>query len=313
MLVTQPRKQLKGQPPKEIDKICMSSFIIFECDDCKKQEKISYHNYIKNKKIYSKDLCRGCKLKKQYDLGLRTSCFSSYNKTLFAGPWEKRYGEEKANQLKQICSKNSSGENNPNYGAKFSHGFGEQYLTRKGKSYETLYGNKKAHQLKQLKSKKYSGKGNPMYGRPSPQGSGNGWCGWYKTWFFRSLKELSFMINYIEAKNLEWESGEKAIYKILYKDPITGNDRTYVCDFKINNQLIEIKPKNLLNTLYNKAKFAAAKKWCKQHKLEHKVFTENDFNLLTNQEIVNLYKSKQIKFIKRYEEKFIKMMEDSRW
>ena len=34
-----------------------------------------------------------------------------------------------------------------------------------------------------------------MYGRFSPRGSGNGWSGWYKEWYFRSLLELSYMIN----------------------------------------------------------------------------------------------------------------------
>ena len=37
------------------------------------------------------------------------------------------------------------------------------------------------------------GKNNPMYGKPSPQGSGNGWSGWYKGIYFRSLLYSSFM------------------------------------------------------------------------------------------------------------------------
>jgi hypothetical protein len=36
-----------------------------------------------------------------------------------------------------------------------------------------------------------------MYGKPSPQGSGNGWSGWYKGKYFRSIMELSFIVEYL--------------------------------------------------------------------------------------------------------------------
>ena len=42
------------------------------------------------------------------------------------------------------------------------------------------------------------GEGNPMFGKPSPEGTGNGWSGWYKGWIFRSLRELSFIVNFVE-------------------------------------------------------------------------------------------------------------------
>ena len=61
--------------------------------------------------------------------------------------------------------------------------------------------------LKNLKNKLsilFSGKKNPMYGKPTPIGSGNGWSGWYKGWYFRSLLELSYMINVIERFNLKF-------------------------------------------------------------------------------------------------------------
>ena len=47
-----------------------------------------------------------------------------------------------------------------------------------------------------------------MFGRPTPQGSGNGWKGWYKGWFFRSLKELSYVVNVLEPNGDIWESAE---------------------------------------------------------------------------------------------------------
>ena len=83
-----------------------------------------------------------------------------------------------------------------------------------------------------------------MYGKPSPQGSGNGWSGWYKGWYFRSLLELSYMILVIERFNISWSNGEKI--KITYKN-FSGINRNYFPDFLLNNKyIIEIKPKNYI-------------------------------------------------------------------
>ena len=45
------------------------------------------------------------------------------------------------------------------------------------------------NEFKKKQSVLNSGKNNNMYGKPSPNGSGNGWKGWYKDYFFRSLLE----------------------------------------------------------------------------------------------------------------------------
>lgn len=49
---------------------------------------------------------------------------------------------------------------------------------------------------------------NPSKHKSPPYGCGNGWGGWYKNWYFRSLRELSYMIKVIEKDGLSWESGE---------------------------------------------------------------------------------------------------------
>lgn len=99
-----------------------------------------------------------------------------------------------------------------------------------------------------------SGKNNPMYGRPSPKGSGNGWSGWYKNWYFRSLRELSYMIRVIERKKYEWESAETKKFSITYKN-LDGAERTYRADFFINKDtLVEIKPKKMMDTPINREK-----------------------------------------------------------
>ena len=71
----------------------------------------------------------------------------------------------------------------------------------RGLTYEQYYGPDKA---KEIKSKLgMFGPDNPQYGKPANYDSGAGWSGWYKNWYFRSIYELSFMINYIEKNNLK--------------------------------------------------------------------------------------------------------------
>lgn len=155
-------------------------------------------------------------------------------------------------ERKARISECSSGKNNPMYGKTFYQVWIEKY------------GQEEADRRLELKRKKNSesstGKNNPMYGKPSPKKAGNGWCGWYKNWFFRSLRELSYVIDVLEKNHLGWKSCEGLI-RIEYKD-WNGTDRTYSPDFLVGNSLIEIKPIKLhesINVLYKKR---AAEKYC---------------------------------------------------
>ena len=142
-----------------------------------------------------------------------------------------------------------------------------------------------------------------MYGKPSPQGSGNGWSGWYKGWFFRSLLELSYMINVIEKNGWKWENAESKKYKISYM--VDDKERNYFCDFLIEDKtLTEIKPKNIRQSKQVLLKEEAAKKWCEEHNLLYKIVCDDEFNKLTFEEIKNLYNKGFIKFIDRYENKY---------
>lgn len=106
--------------------------------------------------------------------------------------------------------------------------------------------------------KNFSGSNNPMFGKPAPQGSGNGWSGWYQGHYFRSLLELSYLLD-IEKRGLHWETGEQKKFAVLYQ--LNGQVRTYFPDFHLTSSdvFIEVKPKRLLHTLENLAKFDAAK------------------------------------------------------
>lgn len=154
--------------------------------------------------------------------------------------------------------------------------------------------------FKKKQSKNSSGKNNPMFGKPSPTGSGNGWCGWYKGWHFRSLLELSYMINVIERFNLKWENAEQKKYSVAYK--INNTDHTYYPDFVINDKyIVDCKPKHLQDSELNTIKKTEALKHFKNIGLKFKFVR---CRKLSNDELLKLYKEQKIKFIERYELKF---------
>ncbi len=110
-----------------------------------------------------------------------------------------------------------------------------------------------------------------MYGKPPPKGAGRGWGGWYKGWYFRSLKELSYMLYVIEPNGYAWENAEQKRLSIPYVDHL-GQARTYRADFLLDNSiLIEVKPKPLMETAINKLKKAAAEIFCSNNGYEYRM------------------------------------------
>lgn len=152
-------------------------------------------------------------------------------------------------------------------------------------------------------SKNNSGSGNPMYGKPAPQGSGNGWSGWYKGWFFRSLHELKYVID-LDAQNISWKSAESSEFKVPYITPY-GYEATYFPDFLVDGKyIVECKPKKLWETPTVKAKSEAAKAYFLQLGLEYKlvdpgIFEDNQFTELKERGIIILTD----KYEKRYNER----------
>lgn len=159
--------------------------------------------------------------------------------------------------------------------------------------------NRRLVEFKIKQSDAHKGEKNSMFGKPAPQGSGNGWSGWYKDWYFRSLRELSYMIKVLEAEQLDWKTPDKD-FKIPYID-YTGQTRTYFPDFIIDNRLIEIKPVKLHNTPKVIAKKEAAEKFCLSQNMVYELV---DPPMLSEEEIKQLYINGQIKFLEKYEEKF---------
>ncbi len=126
--------------------------------------------------------------------------------------------------------------------------------------------------LKEKQRQNATGERNPMYGKPSPNGAGNGYSGWYNGLFFRSLKELMFVVKYLERFRLTYESLEKGKSKVRYFDEYSKTYRNYFGDYLVNGKFfVEIKPMKLWNTPLNSRKFSAAKEFCKNNGLIFKL------------------------------------------
>jgi len=85
--------------------------------------------------------------------------------------------------------------------------------------------------------------------------------GWYKGWFFRSLKELSYAL-LCEKNKVEWESAETSEFAVPYTD-IYGKKRRYYPDFFIDNHIIvEVKPTKHQKGKLVQLKAQAMKEFC---------------------------------------------------
>ena len=164
------------------------------------------------------------------------------------------------------------------------------------------YGVEIANQKKKEWASKVGRKGekNYWFGKTPPYGSGNGWSGWYKGWYFRSLLELSYMINVIEKHNVMWEPGEISKYKVTFD--YSGLTKNYHPDFILNGKyMIECKPKNLWKTNLVQAKADAAKDFCEKNGLTYKLRTTP---ILSDDEITSLYLNGDLIWIDRYKIKY---------
>jgi hypothetical protein len=169
----------------------------------------------------------------------------------------------KTDGFKEKMSRVTSGTNNPMYDRNVYNIWVQKYGEEEAR--------KRMADLSAKRSENSSGEKNPMYGKPAPKGSGNGWGGWYKGWYFRSLKELSYMLYVIEPNNYVWKNAECKELSIPYVDHL-GAQRTYRADFLLEDQLlIEVKPKALMETAINKLKKKAAERFCAARGLEYRM------------------------------------------
>lgn len=283
-----------------------SQKIRVKCEKCGKESVISLYQQQISLKFYKEDLCRGCKQHFQVLYGIRGKQYinagNASSKKMKGKTYEELYDLKKANEIKNNQSLNNTGQKNGNYGGTW-HGVNPG-TSQKGKTFEQIYGKEKSKKIKEKISKANSGHNNPMYGKPSPQGSGNGWSGWYKGWYFRSLKELSYMIYVIEKHKFPWKTAESKEYQIEYID-WKGTKRSYFPDFIIEEKyLVEIKPKSLWNSDTVKRKKEAAILFCNKNDFKYKL-TESP-KQITHKEIEKLINEGLIIFTKQYQQKWEK-------
>jgi hypothetical protein len=201
------------------------------------------------------------------------------------------YSVYRTEEFRQKISKLSKGKNNPMYGKTVYDVWIEKY----GKK----IADEKMIEYKKKQSLNSSGEKNAMYGKPAPINAGNGICGWYKGWFFRSLLELSYMIFVIERFNFDWESGESVKYKISYS--IDGKNKNYFPDFVLNKKyIIECKPKKLTQINTNKIKFEFAKKYCEENGF---IFKIRDIPKIKKENLIEMVNNELVVLTNKWKDK----------
>ncbi len=85
--------------------------------------------------------------------------------------------------------------------------------------------------------------------------------GWYKGWFFRSFKELSFVL-LTEKNGSVWRTAEVNELAVYYTDP-WGRTKKHYADILVDEStMFEIKPKKHQRGKIVKLKAEAMKKFC---------------------------------------------------
>lgn len=299
---------------------CKTCFVGYKhrklCDECLKKYKTGRFSYDKEKGLIPK------MTQEEYALKRKTGQIKNpmYGRSVYS-VWVEKYGKEEADKLKnefryklheswnrlsdeekknQNAKKGSPGKNNPMYGRSVY----DVWLEKYGKE----EADRRMAELKQKRSERSKGKNNPMYGKPAPKGSGNGISGWYKDWYFRSLRELSYMVNVIEKEGHEWRSLDNTSdFRIKYLDA-NGHERSYCPDFLIDNKIVvEIKPKKLQELDLVVRKQNAAIMYCKTRNLVHIITDVEilDFSIIekmVNDGVVRLT-DKSLKKFNQYQRK----------
>jgi len=156
----------------------------------------------------------------------------------------------------------STGSNNPMYGKSVY----DVWLEKYGKD----IADKKQLDLRSKRSNNAKGNKNSMYGLPSPRKCGKGISGRYKDFYFRSLRELYYIITYLEPNNLPIISAERKDLEVPYIN-YDGAERTYRADFLVGNMLVEVKPRKLKDTPLVKLKEESAIAFCNARNMIYKI------------------------------------------
>lgn len=134
------------------------------------------------------------------------------------------------------------------------------------------------------------------------QNSSLGISGYYKEYSFRSMNELSFIINYLEKKNIKFINGEHT-QGIKYIDEERKTERTYYPDFITDKFIFEIKPRDFWELSNVKAKKKAAIKYCNKNRLKYRLV---NYPIIIKT-ILEKYFNHEIKFSRKGIERFTRI------
>ena len=169
------------------------------------------------------------------------------------------------------------------------------------KKYGLAVANQKMDNFRAGASRRTLGSGNPNYGKLAAHGSGRGWQGWYKGWYFRSLLELSYVLQ-LEKNDQKWVGADGQGLRINYTN-LKGNANTYVPDFLVENTLVvEVKPTAMMGLPLVKAKASAALAFCATKGLTYQLV---DPGQLDKKALHQLYVSGEVRFTPRYEQRYL--------
>ena len=204
----------------------------------------------------------------------------------------KRHTNETKDVIRNKAALNSKGKKNPMYGKNLY----DVWLKKYGK----VRADERMDQYRRTQSKGTSGNKNPMYGKPAPKGSGNGWSGWYSGHFFRSLRELAFMLA-MDRFHYQWRTAERSDLCVSYED-YAEVKRTYRSDFIVEERyLVECKPKKLWKSPLVATKQKAMEAMCQKKGLKFKLI---DLPIPDVGMLMSMSKSGTIRFTERCKKKF---------
>jgi hypothetical protein len=158
---------------------------------------------------------------------------------------------------------------------------------------------KASDSCRQKMSESLKGERNPRYGKPCAEGSGTGWSGWYKGWFFRSLGELRYVLE-TEKAGFEWSSASRYRFVYFYE----GKKRTYTPDIKVYDCITEIKPERLFSDEEVLAKKQAAEPICAALGLEYAIVASVP---IEQERLHELLKCGQVRLVDKWMRRYVEM------
>ena len=177
--------------------------------------------------------------------------------------------------------------------------FNEYNVAQRGKTVEERIGEEKGKRFREGARRRLK-ENNPQRGKPPRRGGGAGWGGWFDGAYFRSLKELSYLVNVLDG--VEWENGEKAKYAVPYV--FEGVERTYFPDYVVGNVMVEVKPKGAATFALVVAKAEAAREWAAARGMDYRLVLDDEFPILTLSQMKDLHDAGRLKFLPKFETKF---------